>query len=76
MDLEAFTREVSHVASMRPQWRHGQVLFNVLGDHDRVLTEEIRGTDADPFHAESSFDWRVALFWAKVVARSQVLEGY
>lgn len=70
MDLETFAYESIKASNNYPELRHGQVLFRVLESYDKDLADQIRGSPADPFHAESPFDERIALFWAKVVARS------
>lgn len=40
------------------RWRVGQALFNNLLDVRPDLAEQIRGTDKDPFYAESSMEPR------------------
>lgn len=37
-----------------PTWRAGQVLFNVLWDLRPDLSEQIRGTELDPFFSEKT----------------------
>lgn len=69
MTLEHFMQRVAEVSAMRPEWRYGQVLFNVLEEQNKTLAEEIRGSPADPFHAESPDDNRVTRFWTRVMAK-------
>lgn len=44
--------------SLDRKWRLGQALFNHLATVRQDLAEEIRGTENDPFYAESFTDPR------------------
>lgn len=48
---------------MEPDWRWGQAIFNVLCEMRPDLSEQIRGTDFDPFYDNS--DAKEALRWIR-----------
>ena len=58
------------VADEFPEWRAGQVRFNVLASLRPDISEEIRGTVLDPFHFDADhprvkeFDsWLAQRWW-------------
>lgn len=42
--------------------RCGQIAFNLLSDVRPDLSEQIRGTDRDPFHSDEAVDMRFVRF--------------
>ncbi len=49
----AIQEQANELQLEHPDWRRGQALFNALHGVFPALAEQIRGTDADPFHDES-----------------------
>lgn len=54
---------------VNPDWRYGQALFNGLQDLYPQRANEIRGTDADPFHENN----RTRAFWEALAKLPPVL---
>lgn len=52
MNLHQFYMEVWTLKRTNPSWRIGQCLFNHLAEVRPDISEQIRGTHNDPFHAE------------------------
>lgn len=46
-----------------PDWRRGQVMFNVLNAFDPELADMIRGTLEDPFYRDERIPAFEALLW-------------
>ena len=57
MNLHQFYFDV-WTCARENRWRIGQALFNKLWELRPDLSEQIRGTDKDPFHAVSPTDPR------------------
>lgn len=57
MNLHQFYYDAWQLA-IKNDWRLGQALFNHLDDVRPDLADAIRGTDNDPFYAESFTDPR------------------
>jgi hypothetical protein len=60
-----FSIRLSRNMQSGSEHRYGQMLFNALWDVDPILANEINGTDADPYYAESNSP-TIDLFWAKL----------
>lgn len=54
MQLHEFYAAVTDYREKYPEQRAGQALFNVLHDVRPDISEAIRGTSMDPFHAPST----------------------
>jgi hypothetical protein len=50
MTKDQYWQRVEQAIRDHPEWRTGQAAFNVLFTHRRDLSEQIRGTDLDPFY--------------------------
>jgi hypothetical protein len=50
MTKDQYWQCVKQAIRDHPEWRTGQAAFNVLFIHRRDLSEQIRGTDIDPFY--------------------------
>jgi hypothetical protein len=50
MTKDQYWQCVKQAICDHPEWRTGQAAFNVLWEHRRDLSEQIRGTDLDPFY--------------------------
>lgn len=68
MNLTTFIDYIIRNQKEYPEWRYGQVLFNTLRNYNPELAEEIRDTEADPFHADNPLDERVSNFWNFIYA--------
>lgn len=53
MTFEDFIVEVDAQHCKQPRWRYGQTLFNLLYLLRPDLSEQIRGTEIDPFYMEN-----------------------
>lgn len=62
MTLEEFYRMVKAILAQNPRWRYGQALFNTLDNIRPDLSEKVRGTNFDPFHAHGEHDPRLVKF--------------
>ncbi len=51
MTKDQYWQRVEQAIRDHPEWRTGQAAFNVLFIHRRDLSEQIRGTELDPFYA-------------------------
>lgn len=56
MTLEDFYVEIEDVLRANPSWQEGQALYNTLYAQRPDLCEQIRGTNKDPFFAQSKDD--------------------
>ena len=45
------------IQSEERDWRWGQTLFNVLYRYRQDLSEQVRGTELDPFHRSDATDF-------------------
>jgi len=61
-ELNLFFKMVAATKSKHPNWRYGQVLFNVLSSYHPDAAEKIRSTKADPFYARHNQDPHITKF--------------
>lgn len=47
---EIILKEVNEVKAIHPEWRMGQLVFNVAFDLFPEITNKLRGTSVDCFH--------------------------
>lgn len=48
--ITRYIQEIGKAVNMHPEWRYGQVLFNVLHEHWPKLADMVQGSDLDPFY--------------------------
>jgi len=49
-NMKKYMKQVEEEETNHPEWRYGQVLFNVLYEMKPKIANEIRGTNSDPFY--------------------------
>lgn len=65
MTIDEFYDEARDRRAAHPEWRYGQALFNTLVDVRPDLSEQVRGTENDPFYAKGGIgDSRLLRFGA------------
>ena len=65
MTFQEYMQKVDEYVSDYPDWRFGQVLYNVLGLYRPDLAHELQGSSLDPFYKNPTevmpfFGWLVA----------------
>jgi len=50
ISYEDFHQLVESTHKTKPEWRYGQVYYNLLSYHRPDIANEIQGTLMDPFH--------------------------
>lgn len=65
---QEYLQAVDAAQLAHPEWRWGQVHFNVLQEIDPDLAEEVRGGELDPYHRDDRADWlcaHVSIIWGR-----------
>ena len=62
LTIEQYFDIVSEARRDNPSWRDGQIFFNVLAAFRPDLSEQIRGTELDPF-----YDHNISAFFVWLV---------
>lgn len=58
--LTEFLYKFEHSRLEYPDWREGQRFFNLLNEYYNELSEEIRGTEVDPFYNDKNIKYCIS----------------